>query len=129
MMDIQESKPTCRHWGGLATALIVIAFGVFILLGNFGITLPFMEYHNWWALFILIGAVGPLSYAVRRYLQQQKFDGVVLHSLVSAAAVITVALFFLLNLSWNRWWPVFIVYGGLWMLANNWKHNSGSVSS
>jgi len=84
-MDIQESKPAPRHWGGLATALIVIAFGVFILLRNFGITLPF--------------------------------------------AVITVALVFLLNLSWNRWWPLFIVYGGLWMLANNWKHNSGSVSS
>lgn|SRR5487761_46124 len=128
-MDIQESKPAPRHWGGLATALIVIAFGVFILLRNFGITLPFMEYHNWWALFILIGAVGPLSYAVRRYRQQQKFDGVVLHSLVSAVAVITVALVFLLNLSWNRWWPLFIVYGGLWMLANNWKHNSGSGAS
>jgi len=128
-MDIQESKPAPRHWGGLATALIVIAFGVFILLRNFGITLPFMEYHNWWALFILIGAVGPLSYAVRRYQQQQKFDGVVLHSLVSAVAVITVALVFLLNLSWNRWWPLFIVYGGLWMLANNWKHNSGSGAS
>jgi len=128
-MDIPESKPAPRHWGGLATALIVIAFGVFILLRNFGITLPFMEYHNWWALFILIGAAGPLSYAVRRYRQQQKFDGVVLHSLVSAVAVITVALVFLLNLSWNRWWPLFIVYGGLWMLANNWKHNSGSGAS
>ena len=46
-MDIQESKPAPRHWGGLATALIVIAFGVFILLRNFGIILPFMEYHNW----------------------------------------------------------------------------------
>jgi len=106
--------------------LIVIAIGVLFLLKNFGILLPFMQYHNWWALFILIGAVGPLSYALQRYRSQNKLDGVVLHSLVSAAAIVTVALFFLLELDWNRWWPLFIVFGGLWMLANDWKRDSQS---
>ena len=128
-METPESKPACRHCGGLTMGLIVIAIGVFFLLRNFGIILPFMEYHNWWALFILIGAIGPLSYAARRYRARGKVDGVVLHSLVSAAAVITVALFFLLQLSWNQWWPLFIIYGGLWMLANNWWRNSDSASS
>ena len=80
-------------------------------------------------MFILIGAVGPLSYAVDRYRSQKKFDGVVLHSLISAAAIITVALFFLLELSWNLWWPLFVVYGGLWMLANHWKRSCDSTSS
>ena len=28
-----------------------------------------------------------------------------------------VALFFLLDLSWELWWPLFVIYGGLWMLV------------
>lgn len=125
-MNTPEPKNRHGHHGGLIMGLIVIAIGVLFLLRNFGIQLPFMQYHNWWALFILIGAVGPLSYALQRYRSQHKFDGVVMHSLVSAAAIVTVALFFLLELDWNRWWPLFIVFGGLWMLANDWKRGSQS---
>ncbi|HVC28647.1 MAG TPA: DUF5668 domain-containing protein [Gammaproteobacteria bacterium] len=125
-MRTPEPKFRHNHRSGLIMGLIVIAIGVLFLLKNFGILLPFMQYHNWWALFILIGAVGPLSYALQRYRSQNKLDGVVLHSLVSAAAIVTVALFFLLELDWNRWWPLFIVFGGLWMLANDWKRDSQS---
>jgi lipoprotein signal peptidase len=128
-METSGSKPACRNCGGLVAGLIVIAIGVLFLLDNFGISFGFMEYHNWWALFILIGAAGPLSYAVQRYRRQGRVDGAVLHSLVSAAAVVTVALMFLLDLSWNLWWPLFIIFGGLWMLANNWKRDSGSSST
>lgn len=125
-MNTPEPRHRHGHRGGLVMGLIVIAIGVLFLLQNFGVLLPFMQYHNWWALFILIGAVGPLSYALQRYRSQNKLDGVVLHSLVSAAAIVTVALFFLLELDWNRWWPLFIVFGGLWMLANDWKRDSQS---
>jgi len=125
-MHTPESRCRHSHRGRLIMGLVVIAIGVLFLLRNFGILLPFMQYHNWWALFILLGAVGPLSYALQRYRSQNKVDGVVLHSLVSAAAIVTVALFFLLELDWNRWWPLFIVFGGLWMLANDWKRGSQS---
>ncbi|MGA9853754.1 MAG: hypothetical protein WBR29_00555 [Gammaproteobacteria bacterium] len=46
-----------------------------------------------------------------------------------SAAIVTVALFFLLELDWNRWWPLFIVFGGLWMLANEWQRSSDSSAS
>jgi lipoprotein signal peptidase len=128
-MHNSDSKNRYRNSGGLAAGLVVIAIGVFFLLDNFGISFGFMQYHNWWALFILIGAVGPLTYAVQRYRAQGKLDGVALHSLVSAVAIVTIALVFLLDLSWNLWWPLFIIYGGLWMLANNWRRDSGSPSS
>ncbi|MGH8401393.1 MAG: LiaF transmembrane domain-containing protein [Gammaproteobacteria bacterium] len=128
-METPESKHAYRYAGGLVTGIIVIIVGVFFLLDNLGIDFGFMRYHNWWALFILIGAVGPLSYAVQRYRKQGKMDAMVLHSVVSSVSIITVALIFLLDLSWNLWWPLFIIYGGLYMLVNHWKNGPGTSSS
>ncbi|MGH8279572.1 MAG: LiaF transmembrane domain-containing protein [Gammaproteobacteria bacterium] len=119
-----ESKDSYRHWGGATTGIVVILIGVAFLLWNFNVRLPFMRYQNWWAFFILIGAVGPLSYAWHRYGEKQRFDGAVLHSLVSAAAIILVALMFLLNLDWSLWWPLFIIIGGCYMLASHWKRSA-----
>ena len=123
-MKDPELKAAYRHWSGLTTGLVVIAIGVAFLLWNCGLRLPFMHYQNWWALFILVGAVGPLSYALRRYREKRKFDGMIMHSLLSAVAIVVVALMFLLNLDWTRWWPVFIIIGGLYMLVNHWKGDS-----
>jgi LiaF transmembrane domain len=117
-VDDRNSRTPDHYWGwgGLSAGLIIIAIGVFFLFYNFGWRLPFMRYHNWWALFILIGAVGPLAQAGRHYQASRRVDGNVLHSLTSAAAIVTVALIFLFDLSWNRWWPLFIIYGGLWTM-------------
>lgn len=128
-MNDPELKTAYRHWSGFTTGLVVIAVGVAFLLWNFDVRLPFMRYRNWWALFILIGAVGPLSYALHRYREKQRFDGGVLHSLISSAAIIVVALMFLLNLDWTLWWPVFIIIGGLYMLANHWNRDTNSPST
>ena len=125
-MKDPELNAAYRHWSGLTTGLVVIAIGIAFLLWNFGVRLPFMHYRNWWALFILIGAVGPLSYALHRYREKRKFDAVMLHSLISASAIVMVALIFLLNLDWTRWWPVFIIIGGLYMLANHWRRDTDS---
>lgn len=123
-MHEEDSKSAYRHWSGAATGLVIILVGIAVLLWNFNIRLPFMQYQNWWALFILIGAVGPLSYAVHRYREKQRVDGAVLHSLVSAAAIVVVALMFLLSLDWTLWWPVFIIIGGCYMLANHWRRGA-----
>ena len=112
-------KPEHMYWNRAAMGLVVIAVGVVFLLQNFGISLPFMRLHNWWALFILLGAVPSLSYAIQRYRAVGKVDNRVLHSLLSAAVVVMVALFFLLELSWRQWWPLFVIYGGLWMLVKD----------
>lgn len=119
-MDDRETRPrTHREWNAssLGVGIVIIAVGVFFLLYNFNVRLPFMRYHNWWALFILIGAIGPLVQAGRAWKAKGGFDANVLHALTSAAVIVTVALFFLFDVSWNRWWPVFLVYGGLWAIA------------
>lgn len=122
-----DKYETCSHTGrsgALFTGLAFIVIGVLFLLNNFGLQFGFMTYRNWWALFILIGAVGPLVHAVQRYQRQGRFDGRVLHSLVSAAAIITIAAIFLLDLAWDRWWPVFIIFGGLWTVSRGWQYSS-----
>lgn len=128
-MRDEESKAAYRHWGSATMGLVVIVIGIAFLLWNFNVRLPFMRYRNWWAFFILLGALGPLSYAAHRYRAQHKLDGAILHSLVSAAAIIVVALLFLLNLDWSLWWPLFIIIGGCYMLASHWRRDAAGTSS
>ncbi len=103
--------------GEVFTGLIVIAVGLVFLADNFGIDLPFFGWHNWWAMFILIGAVAPAGRAIDRYRSVGALDGQVVHALLSALAIVVVALIFLLDASFATWWPVFLVIGGLSMLV------------
>uniref|UniRef100_UPI00261566E1 LiaF transmembrane domain-containing protein n=1 Tax=Oleiagrimonas sp. TaxID=2010330 RepID=UPI00261566E1 len=101
---------------GLAVGVVVIAIGLYLLLDNLGVHMPFLRYHNWWAAFILIGAIGPIMQAMGRYRASGRFDGMVARHALTALVIVSVALMFLLDLSWNIWWPIFIIYGGCWML-------------
>ena len=116
-MSVEETRSVRRRRYHLMPALLVIALGVFFLLGNVGLDVPFFNNPNWWAWFILVGAAWPLFEAVERYRETGSIDGEVLHSLLTAAAIAMVALMFLLQLSWGQWWPVFVIYGGLCMLV------------
>ena len=104
--------------GEVATGVIVILLGLVFLANNFGIDFPFFGWHNWWALFILIGAAPSAARAFDRYRSVGTIDAQVAHSMVSALAVVTVALIFLLDASFALWWPVFLVIGGLSMLMS-----------
>jgi len=105
------------YWSRAAMGLVIVLVGVLFLLRNLGIALPFMQLHNWWTLFVLIGAVPSLAYAAQRYRRTGKLDPRVVHSLLSAAMIVTVSILFLLDLSLERWWPLFVIYGGLWTLV------------
>ena len=127
-MSIREARraPWRRdgHRNEVIPALLVIAFGVFFLLGNLGIHLAFFDRGDWWAWLILLAALGPLSGALERYRTVGVVDGVVLHALLTAAAIVMVAAMFLLQLSWQQWWPVFVIYGGLCMLTRSWRRTA-----
>ncbi|MGH8274157.1 MAG: LiaF transmembrane domain-containing protein [Gammaproteobacteria bacterium] len=118
-MDNRELRRAHREWSlsSLGVGLVIIVIGIAFLLYNFNVRLPFLWHHNWWALFILIGAIGPLAQAGRAWHTRGGFDANVLHSLTTAAIIVTIALFFLFSVSWNHWWPVFLIYGGLWTIA------------
>ena len=123
----QGDSGAYRYVDRLVPALVVIGIGVFFLLDNFGFDFPFLNVQNWWAWFILLAALSPLSHALRRYRRVGTLDNVVWHSLLSATAIVMVALIFILGLSWARWWPVFVIYGGLSMLVRESRRGRGAA--
>lgn len=122
-MSVPETRLVRRYRHRVIPALLVIGIGAFFLLGNLGIDFALFDDANWWAWFILIGAAWPLFDAVERYRSTGTVDGEVLRSLLTAAVIVMVALMFILELSWQRWWPIFIIYGGLCMLVRDPRRN------
>lgn len=114
--DDADKLPRSGH-ERLIPALAVIAVGVFFLLGNLGIDWPFFDWNRWWAWFILLAAAWPLGDAWARYRRLGHADALVWQELLSASAIVLVALMLIVPLSWARWWPLFVIYGGVCMLV------------
>lgn len=110
-------------------ALAIIAIGVLFLLGNLGYDLAFLRFTHWWAWLILAVALIPLGRAWEHYRATGKFDGEVLHELLAALAVATVAAIFLLDLDWGVWWPLFVIIGGLFALVERPQRRRGERSA
>lgn len=121
-----DDKGDSRHsWrSGMATGLVVVVVGILFLLDNLGVRLPFRGLHNWWALFILIPVVALLTEAGVRYQRVGRVDRAVLHLLLSAVAPLLVASFFLMDLDWATWWPLFVIYGGFWAMLGSRKQTT-----
>ncbi len=109
-----SSKVSSSSWAlGLAVAVI----GGLLLAKNLGVDLFFLDFHNWWAFFILLAAIGPLQLAYRCY-QREGVGAAMLNALVTAGSIIFIALIFLLDLSFGTWWPAFIIIGGFYMMTS-----------
>ncbi len=98
--------------------VIVALIGAFWLADNLGFHIQFFDLDNWWALFIFIGAISPLSQAWTRYQQEGWNNAVARHGL-SAAAVIALGLLLFFDLHLHRWWPVFLIIGGLYIMTSD----------
>ncbi len=103
----------------MTVGIVIVLIGVGFLLYNFNVRLPFLYLNNWWALFILIGAIGPLGQALQAWRKKGGFDANVLHFLTFAAIIVTISLFLFFSVNWSFWWPVFIIYGGLWAMTRS----------
>jgi hypothetical protein len=101
-----------------ASAIIVI--GVLFLLHNLGVHLSFLHNDNWWAWLILVVALAPLSRAWEIYRTTGDVNTGVLHHVISTAGVVMIAVMFLLKLDWSKWWPLFVILGGVYtMIGHN----------
>ena len=102
--------------GSLAAALVLILLGGLFLLQNFG-ALPGLG--NWWALFILIPALRAAGMAWALYRDAgHRLTAGARRALLSAAFFVFLTAMFLFNLSWGRFWPVFLILAGLEALAS-----------
>ncbi len=121
-MRTQSNEPTPRYGYRIFPAVVVISIGVIFLLRNLGVEIPFLYSTNWWAWFILAGAVAPLSRAYESWRVRGRVDAEVIYSLLTGAAVVLVAVMFLLGLDWKVWWPLFVILGGLFTLVRGPYH-------
>lgn len=96
--------------------LIMILLGVAFLIrttGNFDFPL-----NNWWALFILIPAVGAFDTAIRMYRNSNnQLTAPAGGSLLVGLVLTFVTASFLFNLNWSLFGPVILILAGIGILA------------
>lgn len=93
-------------WVGIAFVL----FGIIMILQTAGL----VRLNNWWALFILIPALASFGSAWNRARANGgRFTRAVSGPITGGLFISAVAILFLFNLDWGRYWPVFIVLAGV----------------
>ncbi len=99
---------------GWIGGVILILIGVVFLLQN----LTGLSLENWWALFILIPAVGAFANAWNNYRSNERLTSAGRGSLIGGFVLTFIAAVFLFNLDFGNLWPVFIILAGLAILSN-----------
>lgn len=103
-----------RHSSSWVLGSLLILIGIFILIQN----LTAFELQNWWALLILIPAIGAFANAWRAYHKDGYISGPARGALISGFILTMVAALFLLNLNWVILCPVLLILAGLAVLVN-----------
>lgn len=117
--DSVEKNPKATQYSPSWTVgIMVVVIGVIFLLRNLGVDLFFLDFDNWWALVVLAASLFPLTNALARW-RREGFTHAVAGGILSAVIVATVGLLFLLELPFFTWWPLFVIYGGIFMLVTN----------
>jgi hypothetical protein len=104
-----------RYGSGWIGGAVLIALGIILLLsylGNF-----YLE--NWWALFILIPAIGAFGNAWRTYQQEgNRLTASARGSLIGGSILVLITAIFLFNLNWALLGPIILIVIGLTLLLN-----------
>ncbi|HKW78147.1 MAG TPA: hypothetical protein VJQ09_03545 [Candidatus Limnocylindria bacterium] len=99
-----------RYWEGSWTGVALIVLGLVFLAQNwFG-----YELRNWWALFILIPAAGSFSAALAAWRSGAARE--VAGSFTTGLVLTATAAIFLLDLPWDRVWPLLVIIAGVGLL-------------
>lgn len=110
----REERRAGRGGGAWIWGVFLILLGALFLFQNMGkFNFPF---YNWWALFILIPALGALGNAYRDYRESGKFTSNVRNSLFGGIILLIITAILLFNLSWTYLGPALIILVGLGLL-------------
>jgi hypothetical protein len=105
-----------RRGSTWVAGLIMIMLGVAFLMrttGNFDFPV-----NNWWALFILIPAVGAFDTVIRMYRNaNNQLTAPAGGSLIVGLVLTFVTASFLFNLNWSLFGPVILILAGIGILA------------
>lgn len=92
--------------------LILIGLGLLFLANN----VTDFSFDNWWALFILIPAVGSFSKAIDALRSGGEFTRAVWSAIAGGLFFTLIAAAFLFELDWGLIWPAFLIIGGVSMI-------------
>ena len=102
---------------GWIIGVILIVLGGLFLLQNMGIYK--FQLNNWWALFILIPAIGAFERALHYYRKaENQWTSQVSNSMLLGVVLGLVTLGFLFNIGWTYFGPALIILVGLGILFN-----------
>ena len=113
----RAERRTARYAGGgaLIGGVALIAFGVIIMLQNMGA----VQLHNWWALFILLPALGSFAAAYGAYRTNGgHLNAVARGSFMGGLLITAIAAIFLFDLNFSLFLPVVLIVAGLGTLVN-----------
>ncbi len=97
---------------------VLIVLGIVFLLQNLGSTSFFLN--NWWALFILIPAIGAFERGMRMYREAgNQFTRGARSALFSGLIMLLVTVVFLFNLDLSLLGPAILILIGVSLLANS----------
>jgi cation transport ATPase len=109
-----EERRAARSGNSWVVGAILIMVGIFIILQN----LTSFSLENWWALFILIPAVGAFGNAWRAYQNSNRLSAEGRSSLIGGIVLTMVAAVFLFELNWSILGPVLLILAGVGLLIN-----------
>ena len=114
-----ERRADPSRGGAWAAGLIMIILGGHFLLRNTGtFDIPLK---NWWALFILIPAIGSLDSALRLYRSAgNQLTAPARGSLLVGLILTFVTATFLFELNWSYFGPILIILAGIGILLTYW---------
>jgi hypothetical protein len=110
----RAARAARRSGSGWIGGIVLLLLGGVLLLQNFGVVYAF----NWWALFILIPALGAFGAAWTVYRQTGHLGAAARGSLLGGILLLMVAAAFLLNLNWALVGPVLLILAGFGVLMN-----------
>ncbi len=116
----RAARRATRHGNGDASGynwaggIILIVLGGIFLLQNMGLLGTF---DNWWALFILIPAIGSFASAWHLYQRAgNQWTGAATGAVIGGLVLTTIAGAFLFGWNIGQLWPLFLIIGGLSIL-------------
>ncbi len=98
----------------------LIAGGVLVLIGAVFLAQNLTDLDlvnwNWWALFILIPALGSLVRVWQIYQTEGQLTAAARGPLIGGLVMLLITAIFLFNLNWGAMWPVFLIIAGISVL-------------
>jgi hypothetical protein len=124
-MSRREARRAARRelvhgWAGPSIGGVVLVVLGLVLLGqNMGLQVP----QRWWALLLLIPAIGSLVAAIRAYRGGE--DGRdALFGLIAAVIFTVLALALFFGVEWGILWPVALILVGAGLIFRSWRRGA-----